>query len=89
MFTPKLCTADHTLSACQLTAAHVSAIRCQGRPKRRPVGRSKREPVEGKKQGVSGEEGRWSVAEAALLPQGAFGGGVSGSAAGFFCGGFA
>jgi hypothetical protein len=40
------------------------------------VGRSKSRPVVGSQVvEYSGEEGRWSVAEAALLPRGAFGGG--------------
>jgi excisionase family DNA binding protein len=48
---------------------------CQGRSKTRPVGRSKSRPVVGSKVvEYSGEEGRWSVAEAALLPRVAFGG---------------
>jgi adenine-specific DNA-methyltransferase len=45
---------------------------CQGRSKTRPVGRSKSRPVVGGQiVEYSGEEGRWSVAEAALLPRGA------------------
>jgi len=50
----------------------VRQSRCQGRNKTRPVGRSKSRPVVGSKVvEYSGEEGRWSVAEAALLPRGA------------------
>ena len=37
----------------------------------------------------SGEKGLWSVAEEALLPRSAFGGGLSGLRVDFFCGGFA
>jgi putative SOS response-associated peptidase YedK len=64
---------------------------CQGRSKSRPVRRSKSRPVDGfEVVEYSGEEGRWSVAEAALLPRGAFGGGrVSGRRLGCVCGGFA
>ena len=48
---------------------------CQGRSKTRPVGRSKSRPVVGSQVvEYSGEKGRWSVAEAALLSRGAFGG---------------
>jgi hypothetical protein len=63
---------------------------CQGRSKTRPVGRSKSRPVVGSQVvGYSGEEGRWSVAEAALLPRGAFGGRVSVRKMGDVCGGSA
>jgi hypothetical protein len=49
--------------------------RCQGRSKTRPLGRSKSRPVVGREVvEIAGEKGRWSVAEAALLPRGAFGG---------------
>ena len=47
---------------------------CQGRSKTRPVWRTKSRPVVGSQVvEYSGEEGRWSVAEAALLPRGASG----------------
>jgi hypothetical protein len=49
---------------------------CQGRSETRPLWRSKSRPV-GRCWVVvrlSGEKGRWSVAEAALLPRGTFGG---------------
>jgi hypothetical protein len=64
---------------------------CQGRSKRKPLGRSEREPVRcAVRRGFSGEKGLWSVAEEALLPRSAFGGaGVNGSGAVFVCGGFA
>ena len=63
---------------------------CQGRSKIRPVGRSKSRPVVGSQVvEYSGEEGRWSVAEAALLPRGAFGGRVSVRRMGDVCGGSA
>ena len=63
---------------------------CQGRSKTRPLGRSKSRPVVGcQVVGYSGEKGRWSVAEAALLPRGAFGGRVSVRRMGFVCGGSA
>jgi len=63
---------------------------CQGRSKTRPVGRSKSRPVVGSQVvEYSGEEGRWSVAEAALLPRGAFGGRVSVRRMGDVCGGSA
>ena len=40
---------------------------CQGRRERKPLGRSKREPVQGKmKQGFSRGKSLWSVAEEAL-----------------------
>jgi hypothetical protein len=49
---------------------------CQGRSKTRSLRRSKSRPVGGSWVVVrlTGEKGRWSVAEAALLPRGAFGG---------------
>src|ERR1035438_7385564 len=48
---------------------------CQGRSKRRPLGRSKREPVRWTvRRGFSGEKGLGSVAEEALLPRSACGG---------------
>ena len=63
---------------------------CQGRSKTRPVGRSKSRPVVGGQVvEYSGEDGRWSVAEAALLPRGAFGGRVSVRKMGDVCGGSA
>jgi hypothetical protein len=67
------------------------AADCQGRLKRRPVRRSKREPVgRTARQGFSGEKGLWSVAEEALLPRSAFGGGgFSGLEARAVFGGFA
>ncbi len=44
-------------------------LACQGRNKRGPVGRGKREPVVGRdKQVFRGEKGFWSVAEEAILP---------------------
>jgi hypothetical protein len=66
-------------------------LACQGRSKRKPLGRSKREPVEWTvRQGFSGEKGLWSVAEEALLPRSACGGGrFSPLRMGFVCGGFA
>jgi hypothetical protein len=64
---------------------------CQGRIKRKPLGRSKREPVRWTvRRGFSGEKGLWSVAEEALLPRSALGGGrFSVLRMGFVCGGFA
>jgi hypothetical protein len=69
----------------------VKSVTCQGRSKRKPLGRSEREPVRcAVRRGFSGEKGLWSVAEEALLPRSAFGGaGVNGSGAVFVCGGFA
>ena len=63
---------------------------CQGRSKRRPLGRSKREPFIGRTlEGISGQEGRWSVAEAAFLPRGALAGRGTGFRTGSVCGGCA
>ncbi len=55
------------------------------------MGRSKREPVWcSVRRGLSGEKGLWSVAEEALLPRSAFGGGrFSVLRMDFVCGGFA
>jgi hypothetical protein len=63
---------------------------CQGRSETRPLWRSKSRPV-GRCWVVvrlSGEKGRWSVAEAALLPR-ALGIGSSVLRMGFVCGGSA
>ena len=64
---------------------------CQGRSKTLPVGRSKSRPINGcEVVEYSWEKGRWSVAEAALLPRGALGGvGLSVRGLGFVCGGSA
>jgi hypothetical protein len=44
-------------------------LKCQGRSKRKPPGRSKRGPViRIRMQLFSGEKGLWSVAEEAFLP---------------------
>ena len=63
---------------------------CQGRSKTRPVWRSKSRPVDSRwLLWDFGVEGRWSVAEAALLPRGALGIGSSVLRMGFVCGGSA
>ena len=64
--------------------------RCQGRSKTRPVWRSKSRPVDSRwLLWDFGVEGRWSVAEEALLPRGALGIGSSVLRMGFVCGGSA
>ena len=64
--------------------------KCQGRSKTRPVWRSKSRPVDSRwLLWDFGVEGRWSVAEAALVPRGALGIGSSVLRMGFVCGGSA